>query len=300
MALSVNQHAFAQVIFSLKDYKLTDEIRDYDQVKIQNNEIPEFEWVNGLKHYKYFVARTLKINAYVVLEDGVPVVSNELIQNNIDSLNKEFSTIGIMFSLCKIEQISNPAFSEIEIEADCSPKGSLLKDFYTKESINLYFVDKIIIDNELVSSFVNMPDDDKTNDYMFFAGISKYMLMHTFGHFFGLYHTHESEEWGSEMVRNNNNECYHSGDLICDTPAEPDLSITGIVRADCEYNGFEMIDQENGNSVPSFLKDSNGDIYVPSVTNFMAHVPSLCAIMFTPEQYYRMSQIYKTFYTYLK
>ncbi len=90
---------------------------------------------------------------------------------------------------------------------------------------------------------------------------------HELGHYFSLYHTHQSGGTGSERVDGSN--CATSGDLLCDTPADPTLS--SLVDDDgCIYIGSGT--------------DSNGDAYVPSVTNLMSYSAKACRVTMTDDQ----------------
>ncbi len=91
-------------------------------------------------------------------------------------------------------------------------------------------------------------------------------LAHEMGHYLGLYHTHTSS-FGSEAV--NGSDCATEGDLICDTPADPNLS--GDVDNDgCIYEGTST--------------DENGDTYIPAVDNLLSYTSKVCRIKFTEEQ----------------
>ena len=68
---------------------------------------------------------------------------------------------------------------------------------------------------------------------------------HEVGHYFDLYHTHNPS---SEFVDGTG--CQYRGDGLCDTPADPDLSIGGMVSG-CVYTGTE-----NNNAT-----DGHGDYY---------------------------------------
>ena len=56
---------------------------------------------------------------------------------------------------------------------------------------------------------------------------------HEMGHYFNLFHPHETAD-GTEYV--NGNGCQYRGDGICDTPADPNLSLGGMVSG-CNYTG---------------------------------------------------------------
>ena len=68
---------------------------------------------------------------------------------------------------------------------------------------------------------------------------------HEVGHYFDLFHTHNPS---SEYV--DGTACTYRGDGLCDTPADPDLSIGGMVSG-CVYTGTE-----NNNAT-----DGHGDLY---------------------------------------
>lgn len=91
-------------------------------------------------------------------------------------------------------------------------------------------------------------------------------LAHEMGHYLGLYHTH-STLFGDEAV--NGSDCATQGDLICDTPADPNLS--GEVNNDgCIYEGMDT--------------DENGEFYTPQVTNLMSYTRKECRFEVTEGQ----------------
>lgn len=104
---------------------------------------------------------------------------------------------------------------------------------------------------------------------------------HEIGHYFGLYHTHETY-FGSELVDGSN--CVTTGDLICDTPADPTLSSV-TDPAGCTYFGAAT--------------DGNGDVYNPQVSNIMSYASKECRTVFTDDQLARMDLVNTTSRTYL-
>jgi len=88
------------------------------------------------------------------------------------------------------------------------------------------------------------------------------VLAHELGHFFGLLHTHETFR-GRELADGSN--CKIAGDLICDTPADPNL---GAVDLDgCTYTA-------------NFV-DFKGNQYRPDPTNIMSYAPIRCTNRFS-------------------
>jgi len=104
-------------------------------------------------------------------------------------------------------------------------------------------------------------------------------VTHEFGHYFDLLHTFEGDR--EELVDGSN--CATTGDLICDTPADPfrvgDMVVTYVDEAE----GCRFILGD---------RDPNGDYYSPHVGNYMSYYPSSCACGFTYEQYLKMANTY--------
>ncbi|MEL6592706.1 MAG: M43 family zinc metalloprotease, partial [Bacteroidota bacterium] len=104
---------------------------------------------------------------------------------------------------------------------------------------------------------------------------------HELGHYFLLYHTHQG---GNELADGSN--CSSSGDFVCDTPADPQLSTSTNVNATtCLYNGSGT--------------DANGDNYNPETSNFMSYSGKHCRISVSDGQHNRMLAAYNAYRTYL-
>lgn len=88
-------------------------------------------------------------------------------------------------------------------------------------------------------------------------------MPHEIGHYFNLYHTHETA-FGLEFVDGTN--CSSAGDLLCDTPADPNCY--GVVNTACLYIGGET--------------DPHGDPYDPDVSQLMSYARNLCQDTFSP------------------
>ncbi len=131
--------------------------------------------------------------------------------------------------------------------------------FYTREIGGTY--------NSLTKSIIITRSDVPTG------------IAHEAGHYFGLLHPHRN--WnkgkllaesvsrtrtiGKTKVRN----CEARGDYLCDTPAEPDLSL--FCNDSCKYTGH--------------ITDPWGEPYKPQTDNIMSYQPNKkCRKKFTPYQ----------------
>ena len=88
---------------------------------------------------------------------------------------------------------------------------------------------------------------------------------HEIGHYFNLYHTHETA-FGAECTNGSN--CATAGDLVCDTPADP--NVLGEISS-CVWTG-------------SATPPCGGLPYTPPVRNFMSYSDKECRDHYTPLQ----------------
>jgi hypothetical protein len=90
---------------------------------------------------------------------------------------------------------------------------------------------------------------------------------HELGHYFDLYHTHE-DAFGVECADGSN--CADSGDLLCDTPADPNLS--DLVGPGCVYVG------------PADGPCPDDAAYDPDPHNVMSYSAKRCRDFMSPQQ----------------
>jgi hypothetical protein len=96
---------------------------------------------------------------------------------------------------------------------------------------------------------------------------------HEVGHYFDLLHTHETA-LGDECPDGSN--CTVAGDLLCDTPADPELN-EASVPSWCTYQGTRQINCNGANRG-----------YDPDTHNMMSYTRDVCRTGFTPQQVSRM------------
>ena len=101
------------------------------------------------------------------------------------------------------------------------------------------------------------------------------VFAHEMGHYFDLYHTHET---GGGIECPSGSNCDTAGDLICDTPADPKLDQPGFVDAlTCTYTNLA--------ATPAGCTG----VYNPPVRNLMSY--SICSNEFTPGQINKVWQV---------
>ncbi len=102
------------------------------------------------------------------------------------------------------------------------------------------------------------------------AGVNNQVLVHEIGHYFDLLHTHETA-FGIECPSEVN--CDSTGDLLCDTPADPNLLGHVSPPPDCAYDNFAV-----------YGEDCDSTPYSPPVDNIMSYSNGECAVVLTPDQ----------------
>jgi hypothetical protein len=97
------------------------------------------------------------------------------------------------------------------------------------------------------------------------------VLVHEFGHYFGLFHTAET---GFGMERVDQSNCHEAGDRVCDTPADPgELYMVYVNYSNCEMKDFR--------------EENTGLEYNPQINNYMSYYYPcyMKGFVFTPGQY---------------
>jgi len=212
---------------------------------------------------------------------GNPEPRYEEMEAIVEQTNQAFAPLGMSFYICGspryLDGKTNYAFNEAE---------GLNRGQHVANTINLFLVDGIKSPNGGLfcglSKFPFQADPDER--YILLdkdCAITGITLIHELGHYFGLLHTHE-DRFGRELVNGYN--CHAAGDLICDTPADPNLGLTNAIY-NCEYIGRRV--------------DINGDIYRPSVQNFMSYAPPYCQQEFSRDQRSFVRAIAQEEYAYL-
>jgi Pregnancy-associated plasma protein-A len=214
--------------------------------------------------------KTLSITAHLIADSlGNYGVSEAAIISSVASLNTYFAPICIEFKVCKFNYIPNYKYNRFLKPAD---EAELITLYSIPNTINIFY-----------PAIVEVAPGSTVGGYAYFPGgpdfivISKTQLgviLHEMGHFFGLYHTFENQ-FGLELANGSN--CASAGDLVCDTPGDPGLGNTPA--PDCQLSPY--------------IKDTNGEWYVPQIGNVMSYYSDDCSCGFTVQQYNRMAAQYQ-------
>ena len=210
----------------------------------------------------------LPIQAYVLTNDhGFGGISQCDLQEALAVVNMHFSGTGFSFFYTNVSTIfSNQYFSLV----DFAEGDALYAAHNNPDAINIYFVNY----SAEYCGWANFPW--YSGRYIVMnneCALNSSTFAHELGHYLGLYHTHSTTH-GAELVDGSN--CGSTGDLVCDTPAEPNLS--GKVTTTCLYTGTDL--------------DPNGIAYVPDPTNMMSYSQKNCRTYFSPQQISRMNFYY--------
>lgn len=210
---------------------------------------------------------SVAITFHVVLHEwNFENIPFEFFLNQLDLVNRYYFDAGIKFFMC-----GSPRYLQGSNNYNYAQWKELNKKNYVPNTINIYYVDGIQFDEFNYCGYANFPRDgsilksiiiDKSDQ----CNIGGKLLAHELGHFYGLLHTHETF-YGNELVDGSN--CETTGDRLCDTPADPNLSNNDFVK-DCMYTGD--------------VQDTNGNHFSPMVENIMSYSPLDCQTTFTPNQ----------------
>lgn len=222
----------------------------------------------------------VKIHVVRSRQDKSPV-SIQDIKQAFTELNKHFINIYVQFvPLGDFNYIPSEKYFTLNKEDE----EALCSAHDVPNLVNLYIVGEIEEGPIKFCGYTHYPQEipkkntSKNKDRVFISKSclnDKVSLPRQMGHYFTLFSTsgiHQSET--NEWVNGTN--CKTEGDLICDTPADPGLTLA-TVDDRCGYTGRKQ--------------DQSGRkrFYKPDTKNIMCENPRLnCCDHFTAEQYKRM------------
>ena len=212
--------------------------------------------------------------------DGTGGISVDNLNQVIDEANAFYEEAKIQLQLCYSYRYIN---SDYYYDFTKAKETLLYNSHRAIGSLNIYF-----------ANTVSGSSGNSLCGYAAFPGGRDIVLMknscamngstfiHELGHYFGLYHTHETA-FGDEAV--DGSDCSVDGDLICDTPADPKLGGSNSSANGCTYTGTVL--------------DEHGDFYSPKTTNVMSYMGKACRTHMTYTQMQRANWTVRNLRAYL-
>ncbi len=203
--------------------------------------------------------------------DGTGGLSDIRLNNALRDLNQQYEQVGMRFFRLRL----GGDYYLHEIHSDNfyfnTNSGSMYDQLRQQgpvsNTVNIWFAPNTGLCG--LSSFPNSGVQGTIMDNAC-SGVSgnSSTIAHEVGHYFFLYHTHETA-FGAECTDSSN--CLTAGDLFCSTPADPRLS--GLVQGNCVYGGNV-----------SLPPGCSGGAYNPQTENLMSYSNKDCRDLFTQEQ----------------
>jgi Pregnancy-associated plasma protein-A len=217
-------------------------------------------------------------------DDGSGGMTDAEIIGMIETLNERYDGFGFHFVLCAIRAINNNTIYKTEFKGDADDNQSSGASYTVLDVTNRNVRGKInfYIVPTADASWAWRPSTNPLKQHILLQqeqARNSSTVAHEVGHWFGLLHTHgKKDSRADELVDGSN--CETAGDLICDTPADPNL-IGRVNSSTCNY--------APGNLAP---RDANGQLYAPETNNYMSYSRSQCRNRFSDDQVYIMHETY--------
>jgi hypothetical protein len=214
--------------------------------------------------------RNVSLNINILVYGSIPITNEGFIQQQIDTVNTYFANAGIAFSICNVNYIPNNSpfpFWDYQYEYQLGQIYDL------PGCINIYYVNFVVN----ASAYAYYPMAGNPDRIVMGQNLSGEVLTHELGHSFYLIHTHGNYNGGNgtdELVDGTN--CITAADLICDTPADPNLGMQGRVDSLCNY-------------IDTVTTDSTGMLYTPDPNNIMSYTSFKCYNRLSTGQYNRIA-----------
>jgi hypothetical protein len=214
----------------------------------------------------------IPISVHIVRKtDGTGGISLNQFYKGLQDCNAKYADVHMHFVIHDIIYLDSDHFyNEIDTDAEID---DLVDNNPVANTVNVYCTPNLSdADGGLCGrgSFPNLAHQGiaLNNDCVGVPGNDS-SFPHEMGHYFNLLHTHETAT-GNELVDESN--CTTAGDLLCDTPADPNL--TDKCDNNCNYTGTG--------------KDANNQVYKPDTHAIMSYAPKLCRDTFSAQSIARI------------
>lgn len=257
--------------------EITEEFNNYfNQIKPQI-EYYEKQYFDMLQNRSSTAITSVPIKAHIIrTSTGSGGLSVSDLNDAIDNMNAYYASAFMEFFLCDgINFIDDTSYYNF----DTSQESSLTSANNVSGLINIYFANSVSSGTSGLCGYAYTPGGPDVILMANSCTTNGSTLPHEVGHFFSLRHTHgpSNSTLTTELVDGSN--CDTDGDLICDTPADPQLG-SGNVDINCIYTGFAT--------------DANGASFVPDPTNILSYSRKECRTYLSPQQYARIYATYQS------
>lgn len=198
------------------------------------------------------------VQFHIVRNDNGSTAFNEPSVNDVlNELNIGFNEHNIFFNNVGSNFINDSDYVDVTSFTEFNQLGAVDNN---SNAINFYIVHGLSNDG---NAFAGVAGLGENYTAVVHSSAVTTTSVHEMGHVFELYHTHQTD-FGVENINGNN--CATAGDLVCDTPADPNLN--GLVDLACNY--------------------TENDGYNPLTDNYMSYSRRTCRDDFTAGQANRM------------
>ena len=246
----------------------------------------------SLKETKTSTALTsIPVKVHIVTNDdgsgGIDILD---VIEELSEVNSYFQNSFVEFYVCDdVDYINSSSLYDF----DSDTQQDLLFSNHQADILNIYFVNDISFGAGGACGYTYLPGNtDQYYDVIVMdndctTSIDGTTLTHEFGHHLNLIHTHGPQNGflTNELVNGTN--CSFAGDLLCDTPADPELGYSNVNNINCLYSV--------SGTPPT---DAQGNLFDPDTSNIMSYAPQECTNTLTDEQYARMYAGYHAYKNY--
>lgn len=245
-----------------------------------------------LKETKTSTALTsIPVKVHIITnDDGSGGIDISDVISELNEVNTYFENSFVEFYVCdEVNYINSSSLYDF----DSDTQQDLLFSNHQENILNVYFVNDISFGSGGACGYTYLPGN--TNQYYDAVVMdndcttsqSGTTLTHEMGHHLNLIHTHgpQNGTLTDELVNGTN--CSVAGDLLCDTPADPQLGYSNVNDVNCLYS-------ESGPPTT----DAQGNLFDPDTSNIMSYAPQECTNTITDQQYARMYAGYHAFKNY--
>ena len=228
-------------------------------------------------------------------------LTDQQVADAINILIEDFSPHGICFMVADIDEICDSVYY-VDLNVDSSEHIALFKKY--SQGIGFFGVDVFLLgpDSKYTgtsgggiaeffpgSAFLVAGNASDIGLPNVIVPVSHY-ISHEMGHCLGLYHTFRGScNWDACQEDPGGTNCNTCGDLVCDTPADPQWF--GVDPITCVWDSLNKNNTYCVGKVHCSYKNIPVLCYHPDTSNIMAYISPICMNHFTPGQGKRMREM---------